>query len=373
MKPRRLQFERLESRTVLSTIVGELSADAATSQADPVVAFHLQVSDATGEVASSFNTGEELFLRVLVEDLRPEALGVFAAMLDVLFNSDLAMPTGSPEFGEPFPNMHLASCGAGGVLDEIGAVGSMAAPGSGPLLLMQIPFVAVAPGSLMFSADPADLLPANEVLVHGWNETVPLDRIQYGSVQIEIAGSPWTETASYCDSAIPKGPVAPLPESEEIAAAKVVDYEPFPVSEMVSETGSYRATGVVTPVNQYVGWGFTSARLQFPELNVALVNFLAPFAEPAFGAGLVDLPPLAGGAKVVVGPAASKVGQTDRAPTTPDVQLSVELPIGTAPVTNISVIAAAESPAPISESELEELLTDSPLLSLLGSDLNTDP
>ena len=173
MKPRRLHFEVLESRTVLSTLAGEAPTDSATQPTDALVAFHLEVTGGAGDVQSSFQTGEELLLNIFVEDLRADAEGVFAALLDVFFDSQLIVPTGSPEFGEQFPNMHQASCGADGILDEIGAIGGLTAPGPGSFLLMQIPFVAVAPGSLEFSADPADYLPFDEVLIHGWGEAIP--------------------------------------------------------------------------------------------------------------------------------------------------------------------------------------------------------
>ncbi len=70
MKPRRLHFEVLESRTVLSTLAGEAPTDSATQPTDALVAFHLEVTGGAGDVKSSFQTGEELLLNIFVEDLR---------------------------------------------------------------------------------------------------------------------------------------------------------------------------------------------------------------------------------------------------------------------------------------------------------------
>ena len=71
---------------------------------------------------------------------------------------------------------------------------------------------------------------------------------------------------------------------------------------------------------------------------------------------------------VVLIPAADATGPTDKAVFAENVQLNVDVPIGTAPVTSIST---AELSAQSSDPALEEFLQDSLLLTLLAGDSNT--
>jgi hypothetical protein len=97
---------------------------------------------------------------------------------------------------------------------------------------VRIPFIAVAPGSLMFTANPADNLPENEILVYGWDESVPRDHVAYGSVAIEISGLPVDEIVEPSVVVVPEPAIVPdsaLPE--EFAPAPVEAAKPVGVVE----------------------------------------------------------------------------------------------------------------------------------------------
>ncbi len=371
MKPRRLHFEALESRRVLSTWTGEAPTDLAARPADALVAFYLTVTDGAGKAESSYQTGETLLLNIFVEDLRADAEGVFAALLDVFFDSDLVVPTGTPEFGSQFPNMHQYSCGLDGVLDEIGAIGGLAVAGPGPLLVMQIPFVAAAPGSFVFAADPADYLPANEILVYGLGESIPNSQVKYGSVQIEISGSPLQETPVPCDSTIPRGPVLSDSELEEIADREREQRPPAPPAEPGPEardddTVSDSVLVDRLPEPEIVEHDSVFIPLSLPLARWSILADVTAGAEyftaPTFGIGLVDLPLIGLDDPLVFGPATDETGPADLATVVEDVRFKVDLPIGTASSPSISTLAVS---ARSSDPALEEVLRDGWVLTLL--------
>ena len=133
--------------------------------------------------------GESFFVNAFVEDLRFVASGVFAAYLDVLYNTVNVSLAGALTYGSEFPNGHRGDTSTAGLIDEAGAFGDSSTP-FGPLLLLSIPFTADAPGQATFTADPADNLPATDTLLLGGAASgIPIPQIRYVDDVLTIVAS----------------------------------------------------------------------------------------------------------------------------------------------------------------------------------------
>jgi hypothetical protein len=155
-------------------------------QADTVVTIRLEACDLSGNAISTVDIGEEFLLRVFVQDLRVPERGVFAAFLDVFYSQSLVSVAGPITAG---PNYFLLP-GQGdishpGMLDEIGAMDGFGVP-VGELLLLSLRFRADALGTVTFFGDPPDNFPFSDILVYGWNDPVPIEDVEFGSVSITV-------------------------------------------------------------------------------------------------------------------------------------------------------------------------------------------
>ncbi len=123
--------------------------------------------------------GSQFLVKAWVDDIRTDIpanqQGVYSAYLDILYNSNLAIPVTVPiatnplgfdiTFGTLFREGQKGiNRSSVGIVDEVGAFqGSTATRFGNEQLLFQIKFVAQnAAGTLVFIADPADNLPLNE-------------------------------------------------------------------------------------------------------------------------------------------------------------------------------------------------------------------
>ena len=162
---------------------------------DPLVAVELETVDSTGAVITSIASGGDFILNVYVDDVREDGAGVFAAYVDVLFDDNLASAIGPVTFGDDFPADQSPKDGVvQGVtneLDDFGAFAGFALElGSDRQLLFSIPMTAGTDGTLEFTTNPADNLPRHEVLLLDIVQPIPANRIDYGSVTLEIGTSP---------------------------------------------------------------------------------------------------------------------------------------------------------------------------------------
>ncbi len=377
---------------MLSTITGDAPVDPAVPPADALVAIYLEVTDVEGQARTSFETGEEFLLNVLVEDLSPAAEGIFTAMLDVYFDNHLIVPTKSPAYGADFPNLHLASCGEDGVLDEIGAMAGLTPNGPGTHLLMQIPMVAIAPGSATLSADPADNAIEHAVLVYGGLDAVSTDRITYGAAQIDISGSPLTDIPAACNSDVPKGPVHSDSELEDIDSQYHGDTQDTPTQGSTTQDTLTQDTAAQHDGIQVYAPDSVSVLVEGPAPSVAtrpmvisdpsLVAILLSEGSGGAGAGwrgvaqslfsvggkvLVKHPWIIEDAPVATPAAAAESGVQETVVSVPGVPLHVELPTGFASVTSESTVNAD---AQNSDSELPDLLPDSLISTLVADGLD---
>lgn len=154
------------------------------------VRYRLAVTDTNGNPISTVNVGGEFQLRAFVTDIRPNVAdankGVFSAYEDVTFNATLAHATSVTHNNTQFGNSPSGTISAG-LLDEIGSFsGALTPPGAAEFLIYTVAFSADRSGTLSFTGDQPDILPAHAIGVHGQDTPVPLDEVDYGLTSVQI-------------------------------------------------------------------------------------------------------------------------------------------------------------------------------------------
>lgn len=157
-----------------------------------VVTVQVQTTDLSGNVITSVDVGDEYILQVLVQDSQatepPDGFGVFAAFLDVEFDSTLTSAAGSLEFGSDFTNQQQGDITTPGLIDETGGFANFTPLGNGLVELFSIRMQADAPGTVTFSSNAPEGGAAVETLVFGSGDAVDPGDILYGSASLEVVG-----------------------------------------------------------------------------------------------------------------------------------------------------------------------------------------
>lgn len=167
--------------------------DFGNRRADRPVRIRLQVSDANGQQVGStlLNSGEELFLDAYVEDLRNVPRGVFAAYLDVLFDSTMVNVGGTITYGPNYASGQAGDTTTPGLVNEIGAFDGSAELGGGEFLLFRVPVSLRSAGLAEFFPNQAEAID-HEVLVYQGNERVPATSVDFVGTSLTIHPQrPW--------------------------------------------------------------------------------------------------------------------------------------------------------------------------------------
>jgi large repetitive protein len=171
---------------------------------DDRVEFSLSFTNLDGSPITSIQQGRQFQVHVNVDDLRAPALGgpsepgVYAAYLDLLYNSGLVSTTPSTngsgfdfnvQFFSPYTNGRLGTSSVPGVVSELGAfVGNTSGfnqPNS--VRLATITFEAKAAGIAEFASDPANRSPQTDVVLFDTpSAPVPTSQVRYKRASIEI-------------------------------------------------------------------------------------------------------------------------------------------------------------------------------------------
>ena len=183
----------LSSIDVLQTI----NAMNAEGEDDALLQIRLQAEDSEGNEITSVEVNETYTLSAYVQDLsgRPAAeAGVFAAYLDVLFDSNLTTVSGDLTYGSDYQNGKTGDTTVPGIIDEVGAFDGFSPLGPDELLLFSAPMMASSAGSVTFDADPADVFPAHESLLFGILDgqsdgSVAIDKIMYVDTTLQIGAT----------------------------------------------------------------------------------------------------------------------------------------------------------------------------------------
>ncbi|MCL4202139.1 MAG: beta-propeller domain-containing protein [Pirellulaceae bacterium] len=152
---------------------------------EPIVRIRLEAVDAEGNPITRIQAGESFVVNVSAEDLRPDAQGVFAVYVDVLYQDRLLRVDGDIEFGQEFSNGQRARVGSPGLISEIGAFGDFSSLGAGQRVVARIPVLAERTGLASLAVAIADNS-SSEVLLYGANEAVPQRRIVLVGTELTV-------------------------------------------------------------------------------------------------------------------------------------------------------------------------------------------
>jgi hypothetical protein len=185
----------------VSDIDGVIHRAEVTVQVQPgaddndLVRFSMEVVDLEyGEVISEIEVGESFELRVFVQDMRsnvrPQAAGVFAAYLDLLYPADLVQLSDSPEavqFSGSYGNVQSGDIRTPGVIDELGAVQSGLSPlGGDRIELVRAVFDTIYVGTATMTADPADQTPAHSTLIFHPPQEILAGQLQFTETTLTV-------------------------------------------------------------------------------------------------------------------------------------------------------------------------------------------
>lgn len=157
---------------------------------DEFVRIRLDTTDASGNPIDSVPAGQQFFLDVLVSDQRIDPMGVWAAYLDVEYDDTRVSTGGAISFGNDFPNFHAGDASTSGLIDEVGAGQTAPLADGDEHLLFRMPFMAEIRGEAVFMGDPADGLPAGQVLLFGIDGPIPEENVTYLTTAITVTGPP---------------------------------------------------------------------------------------------------------------------------------------------------------------------------------------
>jgi hypothetical protein len=145
-----------------------------------LVQVRLVVSAVNNTPIDTITQGESFIVNVIVQDLRPDAEGVFASYLDLIYDSSNVSVNGPLNYSDVFAGDPTGDTSTPGIVDEAGAFSMTTIDvGGSELLLLTVPFVADTEGVVTFDADPADLSPMSDTLLRGINNAISVNQIRF--------------------------------------------------------------------------------------------------------------------------------------------------------------------------------------------------
>jgi cyclophilin family peptidyl-prolyl cis-trans isomerase len=149
----------------------------------------LATTDLSHNPISTLHVGDNFLLRGSTRDLRAtaDAKGVYALFADLNYDPAKLQITGAVQFNGGYTVGPSGSTTTPGLVDELGAVSSNTSPiNTGLKLMFEIPMKVLAGGQFSITTDPADSLPAHDVLLFGQDPPVPSNQVKYGSLSLSV-------------------------------------------------------------------------------------------------------------------------------------------------------------------------------------------
>lgn len=169
--------------------------------------FTLTATKPDGSPIGKLRAGEDFVLHVWSQDQRPNPKGIFAAYLNVNWNSELAVTRGEIRNGERFFNGKSGDLSEPGAIKEAGGFGGMGQSNGSRYEVFSVPMRAISPGELSLVTSPTADIHAHAILAHGIDNRIDDTLVQYGQLHLTI-GEP--SNAEEPDSTEPP-PAAPSP------------------------------------------------------------------------------------------------------------------------------------------------------------------
>ncbi|MEM8678741.1 MAG: Ig-like domain-containing protein, partial [Planctomycetota bacterium] len=158
---------------------------------EQVAAFDLSIVDRSNNPLSGpLAKGDEFYVVVTAEDLQTPAVGVFSAYIDLFYTANVTVDaTADVVFNNTnYPGgQNSGDTSVAGLIDEIGAISVIDQLGAGVFEVFRVPFVSLAAGDAVFTADFADQ-PINAVTLILGGEAVALaeNNINFGTTSITV-------------------------------------------------------------------------------------------------------------------------------------------------------------------------------------------
>ena len=154
-----------------------------------LVQIRFEAQDLAGNVITEIQAGEDFVLVVYADDLRDAGQGVFAAYMDILFDSGLIAPLDGSindiDFEPSYSNGRSGNFDTPGLIDEVGSFGPTTPTGPDEVRLFALDFVATDQGTVEFTGDGAVGI-GHEILVFGTNTPVAPNEVTYLPATLEI-------------------------------------------------------------------------------------------------------------------------------------------------------------------------------------------
>lgn len=211
----------LDTQTITVNVIANRAA--ITTVAD----FTLTATKPDGSPIDHLRAGDDFILHVWSQDQRPNPKGIFAAYLDVNWNSDLAVTTGEIKNGDRFFNGKSGDLSEIGAIKEAGGFGGMAQSNGSHYEVFSVPMRAISTGMLSLVASPAADIHAHAILAHGIDGRIDDTLVQYGQLQLTIGERANTEepAGDNGDDTPPSDPSStePLQQTPVTGPAPVVE------------------------------------------------------------------------------------------------------------------------------------------------------
>ncbi|MEZ6118883.1 MAG: PEP-CTERM sorting domain-containing protein [Pirellulaceae bacterium] len=178
---------------VFCVFVGCVCSDRANAE---LMKVWLDVQDPQSHTSlAELSPGQTFNLVAMVEDVRDEPTGVFAAFMDIEYAPAQATVAQSiVHRSELYPNyvgaLEDGIFSSPGLLDEIGAFGTLERPGAGPHKLFHVSMQAGNQlGELPFSLTYADNT-VSEILLYGHDDVIPFTDVTLQGVTVSVVPEP---------------------------------------------------------------------------------------------------------------------------------------------------------------------------------------
>lgn len=162
----------------------------------------LRAVDVDGQSITQVRPSQEFFVQLVVEDIRDNPEGVFAAYVDLGFDPSVVTLGNPIDFSNRYSNAQHHETTAADELGEVGAFASNSSPaGAGEFVVFSVPFTAGSgSGEVNLSIDGADVIPERASLLYGSETPVAESAIEFVPLSIDITDPfPWQNPANNMD------------------------------------------------------------------------------------------------------------------------------------------------------------------------------
>jgi hypothetical protein len=155
---------------------------------NPGIDLSLTVTTPDGSPIDQLHVGDDFILHVWAQDTRHDPHGVFAAYVNLNWQSGLANVDGQPGSGDHFANGGTGPEILPGAINHIGGFGGGSETKGGRLEVFSVPMHASAAGDLTISSSSADDgSPVYNNLEYGLDFPIDNQFVQFGKLSIHIA------------------------------------------------------------------------------------------------------------------------------------------------------------------------------------------